>query len=132
MKRRRLLFVSHTLPGGGTERIVAFLLQYLNRPKFEPLLVAFPDRFGFPVPEDVRIICFHEKGVKALPRLIWRLARVYRKENPDTVVSMDTYVNLVAVLARKLSCTKPRLLLIVVNQTSIYLKQKFQHQFSFF
>lgn len=125
MGRKRVLFVSHSLGGGGAQRVAALLLQHLDRQKFEPLLVVFEDRFDYPVPEDVSAICFHKRGAYDLPRLIWRLAQVYEKEKPDTVVGFMNYANLIAVGAKRLSPTKPKLLLTEHNTASIKLKQEF-------
>ena len=123
MSRRKILFVSPSLVGSGTERLVWLILQYLNRKKFEPLLAVFRAQFDYPVPEDVPVICFHKKGAHAIPELIWRLARVYEKERPDTVISFVEHTNLIAVFAKKVSHVKPRLLLTAYNHLSIDLKQ---------
>ena len=111
MSRKRVLFVCPSLVGGGAERVAALLLQHLDRQKFEPLLVVFQDRFDYPVPEDVTVICFYKRGAYDLPRLIWRLAQAYEKEKPDTVISFLNYANLIAVMAKRLSRARPRLLL---------------------
>lgn len=125
MTRKRVLFVIHVLASGGAARIVALVLQYLNRQRFEPFLVVFQDRFDFSVPEDVRIICLHKRSIFALPWLILQLARVYEREKPDTVVSTIEWVDLIALLAKKLSRAKPKLLVNIVSHTSINLKKRF-------
>ncbi len=125
MTRKRVLFVTHMLAAGGAARIVALVLKYLNRQRFEPFLVVFQDRFDFPVPEDVRIVCLHKRGIFALPSLVLQLARIYEREKPDTVVSTVEWVDVIALLAKKLSRVKPKLLVNVVSHTSSNLKQSF-------
>jgi glycosyltransferase involved in cell wall biosynthesis len=111
MNKKRFLVVSISLAGGGAERVASLLLQHLDRQRFEPSLVVFENRFDYPLPVDVKVTCFYKKGAWELPRLIWRLAQVYDKEKPDVVLSFMNYANLIALLARKLSHNKPRLLI---------------------
>jgi glycosyltransferase involved in cell wall biosynthesis len=90
------------------------------------VLVVFQDHFDFPVPEDVKIINFHKESISALPGFIWQLARVYEKEKPDTVVSYIDHINIITVLAKRFSRTKPKLVLNTVNHTSTIMKQHFR------
>ena len=110
---------------GGDGRVISYLLKYIDIQKFEPVLVVFQDNLKYDVPDHIRIICLHKKSFLDLPRLIWKLTRLYEKEKPDTVVSFLNYANLIAVLAKKLSSVKPRLVLSVRNQDSISIKYEF-------
>lgn len=121
--RKRVLLVLPSLVGGGAEKLAVLLLEHLDRERFQPLLTLFEDRCDYSVPEDVPITCLNKKRRSNLPRLIWRLARIYEKDKPDVVLGFMNYANLIAVLARKLSRTKRRLLLSEVNNASINLRQ---------
>ena len=111
MARRKVMFVLLTLGGGGVGRLASLLLEHLERERFEPCVALLEHRGRYPLPLDIPIACFHKKSRYDLPRLIWRLARAYDKEKPDVVLSFMNYTNLIAVLARRLSRNKPRLLL---------------------
>lgn len=122
MDRKRVLFVIPSLEGAGAQRVVAMLLEHLDRERFQPLLTLFEDRCDYPVPEDVPVTCLNKKSRYSLPRLIWRLARTYKKERPDVVLSFMNYTNLISILARKFSGNKPKLFLSERIHASIGLK----------
>jgi len=109
--RKKVLLVLNDLAGGGEDRVATLLLEHLDRGRFEPLLVLLEDRRDYATAEDVPITCLHKKSRYDLPRLIWRLARIYEKGKPDVVLGISSYLNLLTVLARKLSRVKPKLLL---------------------
>ena len=111
MHRKKVLLVLNDLAGGGEDRVATLLLEHLDRGRFEPLLVLLEDRRDYATAEDVPITCLHKKSRYDLPRLIWRLARIYEKGKPDVVLGISSYLNLLTVLARKLSRVKPKLLL---------------------
>jgi glycosyltransferase involved in cell wall biosynthesis len=120
MKRKKVIFVVQNMSAGGAERIISLLLQNLD-PSFEPILVMFKESFNFAIPADVRIICLHKRRLLAIPGLIWQLKRIYETEKPDAVLSVVEWVDLVALLAKIISRVKPRLIVNIVNHTSINL-----------
>jgi glycosyltransferase involved in cell wall biosynthesis len=122
MKRKKVIFVVQNMSAGGAERIISLLLGNLDR-SFEPVLVMFKEPISFAIPQGIRIICLHKKGILAIPRLIWKLKRIYEIERPDTVLSVVEWVDLVALVAKKISRVKPRLIVNVVNHTSINLRR---------
>ncbi len=87
------------------------LLEHLNRERFQPSLVLFEHRVDYAVPSDVPVICLQKGGWYDLPKLIWRLSRVYKRWRPDVVLSFLNYTNIIAALAQKLSHAKFNLLL---------------------
>ena len=125
-KRKKVLFITRALYRTGVGRTISLLLEHTNRSDFEPLLVVFHDCPDFAVPEDVKTISFHEQSLFALPGFIWKLAKIYEKEKPDTVISFVDHVNIIALLAVKLSRTKPKLLLNAVSHTSIIIQQNWR------
>lgn len=116
--RKRVLLVVPSLVGGGAERLVALLLQHLDRERFEPRLVLFDGRCDYAIADDVSVTCLNKKGWYDLPRIIWRLARVYENDEPDVVLSFMDYTNVVAVVARKVCRVRTSVLLSEVNHAS--------------
>ena len=110
--RKKILFVCDNLGGGGAERVMALLLEHLDREKFEPYLVLFQDWHDYDLPKDVPVICFQKKSRFEFPMLIWRLLRVYKELKPDTVLNRSGYEFLISKLAHKLSRTTIKILLI--------------------
>jgi len=110
-RKKRVMFVISSLSGGGAERVAVLLLERLNREKFEPCLVLFEDRRDYAVPKDIPVFCLYKRGWYDLPKLIWRLSRVYKRWRPHAVLSFGGYDNIVAALAQKLCQAKFRLLL---------------------
>ena len=105
------MVVITSLSGGGAERAVVLVLEHADRARIESSLVIFEDCREYAISEDVPVLCLHKRGCYDLPRLVWRLARLYDRERPDTVLSFMDYPNLVALLARKFSRSKPRVVL---------------------
>lgn len=126
MSRRKVLIVSAALVCGGAERLAWLILQHLDRQRFEPILVVLSGlNDSFPEPEGNKVIYLHKGNFLDLPRIVWRLSRVYQEEQPDVVLSIVDYANLVSVLARKLSHAKPKLVLDERSHSSINLKYEF-------
>lgn len=116
------MFVIPSLVGGGAERVAVLLMEHLDRERFQPSLVMFQDRCDYKVPDDVQVACLNKRGAYDFPKLIWRLARAFERNRPDVVLGFMDYANLIAVLARRLSAVKPRVILTQHNHTSIDLR----------
>ena len=126
MSRKKVLVVSTALICGGAERLAWLILKHLDRERFEPVLVVlsgFDD--SYPEPEGIDVIYLNKGNFLDLPRIVWRLSRVYEEEQPDVVLSMVDYANLVSVLSKKISRAKPKLVLDERSHSSINLKYEF-------
>lgn len=122
MDRMKVMFVIPSLVGGGAERVAVLLIEHLDRDRFQPSLVLFEDRCDYTVRKDMSLTCLNKRSQYDLPLIIWRLARAYERDRPDIVLGFMDYANLIAVLARRLSRAKPRVLLTEHNHASIDLK----------
>jgi len=130
MRRKKVLVVSTALVCGGAERLTWLILKHIDRERFEPVLVvlsAFDD--SYPEPEGIRVIYLNKGNFLDLPRVIWRLSRVFEEEQPDVVLSMADFANLVSILAKKVSCAKPKLVLDERSHSSINLRYEFLGRF---
>jgi len=118
-----ILFVAIELEGGGAQRVLATILQHLDRTKFESVLALFMDIRQFQIPESVQVISLQKKGWWDYPKLIWKLSRLYTQLEPDVVLSLLTYTNVICVLAKVFSKTRIRLILCEHGLPSFFLKQ---------
>jgi glycosyltransferase involved in cell wall biosynthesis len=112
--KHKLLFVLPSLRGGGAERASVDLLRGIDRRRFEIALVLFTCGGSFlrELPSDVPLYDLGGRQSYDL-RLVWRLASVLRRENPDVVFSVLRYTNLITLLACRLAGGQAR---VVVNE----------------
>lgn len=105
--RRRVLFVSTTLSGGGAERFVTTVARHLDRARFEPHLAVMrrdPQETG---PDGVSITVLGKRRAWQLPVAILRLARAIDALRPHAVLSAFAHPNWVTGLALALARSKP-------------------------
>lgn len=102
--RHRILFVIPSLGGGGAERACINILKGLDRERFPCTLCLFAKGGVFlsEVPSDIRL---YDLGghLRYDFRLIPRLSRIIRHEQPSVVLSFLRYANAITVLAATLS-----------------------------
>ena len=105
MKKRKILFVIPSLGGGGAERIVVLLLEYIDKQKYEPVLLAFESVTKYQIQgcDNLKIIGLNKRSKISNITLPFTLARVIRKEKPDVILSFMNYANLITSVAKLLS-----------------------------
>jgi len=101
--RPKLLFVLPSAGGGGAERASVDLLRGIHRQQFQMTLALLTrsGRFLQQLPDDVPVRDLRGRQSYDI-RLVWRLAAVLRRENPDVVFSVLRYTNLITLLACRL------------------------------
>ena len=106
---RRVLFFTPHLGGAGAERVIAQLLQGLDRAVAQPELALVYRQGAFldDVPEDVPV---HALGARRLATAVPALARVIRARQPDVVFAAGG-ANVVASLAHRAARSSARLVL---------------------
>jgi glycosyltransferase involved in cell wall biosynthesis len=113
----KILFVIPSLGGGGAERACVNLLKHLNRSQFGLSLALFCKAGPYlsELPPDV--VVFDLKTPNHWDsRLIWRLAQLLRKTQPDIVFSILRYTNVVTLLAARLARSEARILINEQNR----------------
>ncbi len=114
------------LAGGGAERVATLLLQHIDRKKFEPSLVMYKKSGVYmdELPPCLRVVDLglRKRTLLGLPKIIWRLARVIRRERPDVVLSFLTYCNLITIAATRLSGVKTAVVVSERNNLTMELK----------
>lgn len=103
--KKRILFVAHSISGGGSEKRLASILRGLDRNVFEPHLCVFSLTGGEAeiVPADIPL---HPLVTRLRPSsffLGWELYRLIKEIKPDKVFSVLWSVNIIAAAAAMLA-----------------------------
>lgn len=95
--------------GGGAARTILNIINYINKEKFEPILVTLDFTYDYEsyVHKDVR---FMKLNTKRLRSSIVPLAKLIRKERPHILFSTVPTYNIIATLAKMLSFTRTKLI----------------------
>jgi len=109
-KRDRLVILRPALGQGGADRVTLDLLKLLDRNRFEITLVLcqFEGEFTEDIPNDIRVTAL---GAGSLWRSVRPLARCLTELEPDVVFSTSSGTNIVAILAKRLTRQKYRVIL---------------------
>jgi glycosyltransferase involved in cell wall biosynthesis len=111
--KTRVMFVAYGLGIGGAERVVATLIEHLDKSQFVVCLVLIRDICEFQIPGDIQVFRLHEKtGILNFVRLALELARLIKVWKPNVVLSSWIYANIVSVVARAISRVGYKLILI--------------------
>lgn len=125
--RKKILFVIPSLRVGGAEKVLLYLLKYLDRKKFIPFLVLF-DKTGEyleQVPKDVVVYDLKKKKRYHFFKMIYLLSyKIFPKLKPDLVISFMEYSNIVTIFSKKLSCVKPPIIISEHTYDNAHLDQR--------
>ena len=101
-KRKRVALLLSSLQGRGVQRVRLTLAQaFLDRGHEVDLVVANPVGAMAPaIPDGVTV---HRLEAPRLASAIPKMVRYFRTRGPDAVLSAEDHVNIVAIVARKLS-----------------------------
>ncbi|MFB3895733.1 MAG: glycosyltransferase [bacterium] len=100
--QKKIVFVLPSLVKHGAENVLVTILQYLNRERFEPVLLYFDSQnnFGNSIPSDIKIRSLQKRNKSDNVRIFFRLSKVLREENPDLICSFITYANYLCLMAK--------------------------------
>lgn len=98
-KKIKILFIVPSLRGGGAERVVSILLQYLDTTKFDLTLVLLQKEGKFlnDIPDYIKIIDLKSKRVR---NSISKIIKTIKSENADIVFSTLGHLNLLISILR--------------------------------
>lgn len=123
--KKKLLFVVASLGGGGAERAMVNLINYLDKDKYDINIVIFEDKRDYrkDLPSAVKVVCLDKRNRWDFFKLIMRLKKIMRVYEPDIVISLVFYFNIVTVLASLQSKRKFKLLLCEHSYPRKYLSK---------
>jgi glycosyltransferase involved in cell wall biosynthesis len=120
-KKIKVLFVLPSLAGGGAQRVVLNLLNYLNPALFDInfLLFVKEGRLISFLPKNIPVMTLHVKKLRyAFPSLI----KIIRRSKPDILFSTLGHVNIALILFKFLMPINTALIIREANTPSISLK----------
>jgi glycosyltransferase involved in cell wall biosynthesis len=112
----RVLLVIPSFEGGGAERAWATLLQAFPESRVSCLVARFRGEGVFERLLPPGLPTYLVRGRRGDPTVVLRLARLIRRTNPDIVLAVLRYANVVAILASLLAGRRTR---VVINEQNI-------------
>lgn len=113
--KRKVLFVSPSMGGGGAERVAVTLLEYINRERFE-LTLALVEKKGPYLDEVPRYVTVVDLECRHVRHVAWRLLKTIHMRRPDVVFSSQGHLNLVIAFLRRFAPCSTR---FVARETNI-------------
>lgn len=106
--KNKLMFVIPSLEGGGAEKVLVDIISNLNSSKYRIMLVLFNAKGVLleEIPPNIEIYDLKKRSKYSFLILIIKLASLIRKLKPDNLVGFMHYVNMITILAYKLSGSK--------------------------
>lgn len=96
--KKKILFIVSNMNGGGAQRVISIILNYLDRTKFDPILVLLKKEGPYlkDLPEDIQVIDLHTKARYAMIKIIKTIKQI----KPDLVFSTLSYLNALIIIIR--------------------------------
>lgn len=109
--------------GGGAERIISIILNFLDRKKFEPILVLLKKEGPYlaDIPRDIQIVDLQASQARYA---IIKIMRTIKQIKPDIVFSTLGYLNILIAIIRPLLPEKIIFIARESNTVSIKNKQE--------
>ncbi|MCF7916351.1 MAG: glycosyltransferase [Candidatus Omnitrophica bacterium] len=105
---KKLLFVISSLKGGGAERVLANIINNLDKNKYQISLAVFNKEGPHlgTINKQIKVVDFKKRNKLDFVKMIVKLKDLIKKENPDFLVSFLAYPNIISFFARSLSKSK--------------------------
>ncbi len=118
------MILSSTLEGGGTEKRTIYLLKYINRDIFEPILCLWEKRGVYfkDIPQYTKLYAIKRRYKLGT---LFNMCKVIKKEKPDIVFGNMWGINTAAIVALKMMFFKRpvKLIIGVVTNPSYFKRQ---------
>jgi glycosyltransferase involved in cell wall biosynthesis len=129
---RKIIFVVHSLEGGGAEKVASILAEYLQKSeediKIILVLSVNDSKRSLGKGIDVRYLNLPGHGRNEHPiakffRVIIRLSRILKEESPCTLLSFMDYSNVVSIIGNWLSGRKNRVVISVHTVRTAHIRE---------
>jgi len=115
VKKKKLMFIIHSLAGGGAEKVLIDIITNLDLNKYNIILVLFKAEGVLmeKIPQGVDVFDLKKNSKFSVFNLIIKLTVLIRKLRPDNLIPFMAYADMYTVLAAKLSGIKSKLILTI-------------------
>lgn len=126
----KLLFVIHGLRSGGAEKVLTMLANHLSTKEYDINILVFNDDEPFyPLNSNINLFHLNSKIIRKgiIPKINFVYSRIkqqkdiFRKINPDVIISFITLMNNLSIIAAKLA-NKPIIVSEHTNHKRFYKK----------
>jgi len=117
--KKKIMFIIPSLEGGGAEKVLVEIIGHLDAEKYAISLVLFEKKgvHLLAIPDYVELYDLKKKSRYSFLKLIVKLAILFRKARPYTVIGFLSYANIIAILSKFLS--KLKFNLIITEHTHL-------------
>lgn len=100
--KKKILFIIPNMRGGGAQRVISTILNFLDRKKFETILVLLKKEGPYleDLPKDIQVINLQTEQTRYSIIKVIRVIRVIKQIKPDLVFSTLSYLNILIVMIR--------------------------------
>lgn len=97
--KKKILFIVPSMRGGGSERIISIILNFLDRKKFEPILVLLKKEGPYldDISRDIKIIDLHAAQARYA---IIKVIRTIKQVKPDIIFSTLGHLNILIAMIK--------------------------------
>jgi glycosyltransferase involved in cell wall biosynthesis len=101
-EKMKLLFVCGSLAGGGAEKILTYLINYLDKSRYEVRLLLLERQLDYLAEIDpaVKIDCLNKASRWDFFKLIRGVGRALKEYQPRAVISLLNHVNVITMLGK--------------------------------
>ena len=99
--KKKVLFLLPSMRGGGSERVISIILNYLDKTKFDPVLVLLQKEGIYlnDLPQDLKII---DLDVSKARYAVFKIFKIIKTIEPDIVMSTLGHINMLLSLLKPL------------------------------
>ena len=123
--KKKIIFIVPSMRGGGSERVMSIILNYLDRNKFDILLVLLKKEGQYleDLKDDINIL---DLNVSSAKKSIIKIIKIIKQENPDIVFSTLGYLNILISIIRPIL---PKKIKFIARESSIVSIQNKQEKY---
>jgi glycosyltransferase involved in cell wall biosynthesis len=99
---KKVVFFAPDLAGGGAERAMVEFMRHIDRSRYQPILILCRTggQYEHLVPEDVPVHGLGKQSLLDFPKLVMRFRSLVRRIQPDLVMSIHWYSDLIQLLTK--------------------------------
>lgn len=111
--KKKIFFLINNLGGGGAEKVLIHLINFMPRDKYEPILVLIDEEEEYleAVNSNIKIIYLHKKRWIDIFKVLLNLIIALYREKPEISISFLAYSNILMMISRLFCFFKIKIIL---------------------